>query len=240
MKTYKKIFYIIFITGIATLICLDVVSQNGQQVMQSSIYNNKLPLLIIDAGHGGEDGGAVASDGTVEKEINLNIAEQVYSLSLLLGFDSLMTRCSDDALSDKTLSTIRERKMSDINARMKILSEHKEGCLLSIHQNQFADRTCSGMQVFYSENNEMSQPLASSIQSYTINNLQKDNTRKIKPTTDDIYMLKHANNPAVMVECGFMSNENELQNLKNQRYGTKIAMCILFGVLDASNPERNI
>lgn len=238
MKHSKKTTYLLFIFLLFTLTFISIVDGKSKQVLLEQERYNMLPTLIIDAGHGGEDGGAVASDGTVEKNINLAIALQTNEFANLLGFNTIMTRANDDALSDSALPTIRERKMSDINARMEILNQNKDAYLVSIHQNQFSDRTCKGMQVFYSTNNKISQSIANAIQSYTKQNLQTDNNREVKASTKDIYILYHTENPAIMVECGFMSNKNELIELKNQTYGTKLSLCILSGIMNHLNAER--
>lgn len=191
-----------------------------------------MPRLLIDAGHGGEDGGAVAADGTIEKHLNLAIAQQIKHMAVLFGADYQMIRQSDDALSDLSLSTIRERKMSDLKKRLDIVNACDDALLISIHQNQFADRSCKGLQVFYSANHPFSMQLADVVQDHVQVMLQQSNKRTTKVVRDAIYLLHHARIPAIMIECGFMSNPDELACLKDPVYGSKLVLCIFSGLID--------
>lgn len=239
MSTRKKLFYICFFIFLITIVCIDLVSQRSKTVLQSVQAPSELPQLIIDAGHGGEDCGAIAQDGTYEKDLNLSIALCVNDFAKLFGFDTVMTRSQDTALGDLSLETIRKRKMSDINARLQLMTDHPKATFVSIHQNHYADRSCNGMQVFYSDNNAKSRHIAECIQEYTVSKLQKENKRTTKAITEDVYLLYHAQNPAVLVECGFLSNHSECNNLKDARYATKLSMCILSGLLLSCYAERN-
>ena len=231
MKHQRKLFIITLFVSL-TAFCLFAYITNEEQVLNSDITEEIVyPQLIIDAGHGGEDGGAVAADGTAEKNINLNIATQVNCLLKLMGIQSVMIREEDVDLADHALPTVRKRKISDINARYELINAHPEGVYISIHQNQFADRTVHGLQVFFSENHAISKALAESVQCNANKILQNDNHRKIKPSDSNVYLLYHAKIPAIMVECGFMSNPDELRKLKSTSYGMQIALVIAGGFL---------
>lgn len=194
-----------------------------------------LPLIIIDAGHGGEDGGTQSSSGIVEKDINLSISKKIEKILTLYGFDTLMIRTEDSLIYDKDCKTIREKKVSDIHNRMKILEQHPDSIFLSIHQNHFDQSKYSGAQVFYSKNNPESQIIAECIQSTIISNLQHENKRTVKPSGTEIYLLYHAKSPAVMVECGFLSNGAEAQLLNDDEYQTKMSAAVVQGVLTYLN-----
>ncbi|MBQ3086735.1 MAG: N-acetylmuramoyl-L-alanine amidase [Clostridia bacterium] len=229
MKEKQKIFTVTSVIFGLLLLLLVCVSENTQAV-NMSIHEKKQDILIIDAGHGGEDGGAIAADGTLEKDINLNIALQVKSMATLFGYKTIMIRTTDSDLADHSLSTIRKRKVSDINARMNILKENPSAIYVGIHQNYYEGANVRGFQVFYSENSDISKNIAYSIQEYTNRVLQPQSARKVQSAGDSIYLLKHAPIPAVMVECGFLSNQEELKLLKTADFGCKIAMTIIGGI----------
>ncbi len=186
--------------------------------------------VIIDPGHGGEDGGTSSSDGTLEKHINLKIALKLRSMLEMSGYDTLMTRDKDIQLGDTSLDTIRQRKVSDIKTRLKITQDNPNAILVSIHQNHYSSSVYKGMQVFYSPKNEKSKLLADCIQSNTVNYLQNDNKRCTKETNSNIYLLYNSTIPSVLVECGFMSNEEEAKILKEDEYQQKLAFSIMSGI----------
>lgn len=192
---------------------------------------NEHPTVIIDAGHGGEDGGAVAADGTVEKNINLNIAIKLENILKFYGFNVIMTRTEDVMTADNDAVTIRQKKVSDIHNRFTIIEKNPDALFVSVHQNKYDDSTQWGTQVFYSGNNPKSKALADSIQNSVVSSIQKNNKRVVKKTGTEIYLLYHAKSPAVLVECGFISNYNDLQLLKRDEYQTKIATLIADGII---------
>lgn len=190
-----------------------------------------LPVVIVDAGHGGEDGGAVALDNSAEKMYNLDIALKLQKILEINGFRVIMTRRDDVMTCDEGLESIRSKKISDIRNRFKIIEENPDAVFVSIHQNKFSDSVQHGTQVFYSGNNPQSKVLADSIQQTVTENLQPDNKRMTKKSGTEIYLLYHAQVPAVLVECGFVSNSGDLQKLKTEEYKTQLAMLIAEGVI---------
>ena len=188
------------------------------------------PTIIIDAGHGGEDGGAVAFDGTLEKDINLSIAHYLKGMLELSGYNTIMIRETDSAIYDSEAKTLRQKKVSDIHNRFKIIENNPSALFVSIHQNKFEDSKYSGAQVFYSPNNPLSVDLAQSIQNSFVSLLQPENERQIKKGTNDVYLIYHTKNSAVLVECGFMSNNEELQKLKDEKYRQEVAFTIFCGI----------
>ncbi|MGN0467328.1 MAG: N-acetylmuramoyl-L-alanine amidase CwlD [Acutalibacteraceae bacterium] len=198
----------------------------------------ELPVIIIDAGHGGEDGGTSSSSGIVEKNINLAISKKLEALFKLSGFEIIMTRSDDRLIFDENSSTIREKKVSDIHNRMKIIEENPNSIFLSIHQNHFSQSRYNGAQVFYSKNNSESEKIADYIQQQIKSDLQPENERQIKPSGTEIYLLHNAVTPAVMVECGFLSNAGEAQNLNDDEYQTKMAFSIYNGILNYLNGKE--
>lgn len=193
------------------------------------------PTILIDAGHGGVDGGTVAKDGTVEKGINLEIALKLEAVFRMMGFDTVMTRREDISIHDESAKTIRAQKISDLHNRLKLINETPDCLFISIHQNSYPYPNNTGTQVFYSPNNPESEALAASIQQSVIHLIQPKNTRKIKKSGTEIYLLYQAKTPAVMVECGFMSNTQETEKLRNEAYQSELALSIFYGVLNYLN-----
>jgi N-acetylmuramoyl-L-alanine amidase len=193
--------------------------------LQTGARHLRLPTVIIDAGHGGFDGGAVAADGTNEKDINLEIALKLQQFLTLAGFDTVMVRTTDCSV-DSGGDTIRERKRSDLNNRFALMGQHDGAVYLCIHQNKYSGSSVKGAQVFYTPGNEQSKRLAGDIQNAIAEKLQTDNKRKIKQCDSSVYIIHNAPTTAVLVECGFISNQTDLHNLKDQSYQSKLAFTI--------------
>ncbi len=230
-SVFLAVFFIIVIfIGLIVL----VIYKNERSI--SSFANNldtKYKTVIIDAGHGGIDGGAVAKDGTLEKDINLALSKKLETAMKLMGYNVVMTRAKDELIFDAgTCNTIRQKKVSDIHNRTNLINSTPDSIVVSIHQNKFSSAKYSGTQVFYSPNNEDSEPLAQSIQLAVRELLQPENKREIKKTGTNIYMLYYAKVPAVMVECGFLSNIEECNKLKSYDYQKQMMFCIMCGILN--------
>lgn len=188
--------------------------------------------VIIDPGHGGEDGGAIGYSGTIEKDLNLDIALRLRDLLEWNGFEVEMTRDMDRSIHDEGLSTIGERKKSDMYHRLDLYNSDLQAVVISVHLNQYPDSSCHGAQVFYSQNNPASEELAKSIQSAIKARLQPDNRREIKPAEKNLFLLFHAKPPTVLVECGFLSNPEEEALLLQEEYRTKLAVAVFDGLMD--------
>ncbi|MBR1750697.1 MAG: N-acetylmuramoyl-L-alanine amidase [Ruminococcus sp.] len=189
-------------------------------------------ILVIDAGHGGADGGCVSVNGVPEKGINLSILQTMRDAATLLGYDVVCTRESDVSIHDEGVTGLSNQKKSDMDNRLAIINKYEGAVAVSIHQNQFTDPKYSGAQIFYSQKSEDSHALAESIKSRIVSTLQPDNERETKPVGDELFLLNNANCPAVMAECGFLSNESEAARLETPGYQKHMAMTILFGVND--------
>lgn len=187
--------------------------------------------VIVDAGHGGDDGGAIGIDGTVEKDINLDIALKLEKILKFYGFNVIMTRTQDIMTCDDGLDSLRKRKISDIHNRFELMRKNPDAIFISVHQNKFEDSSQHGTQVFYSGNDERSKELAEAIQTSVTLTLQRKNDRVVKKSGSGIYLLYHAKIPAVLVECGFISNSDEVKKLKDESYRMKLAILIADGLL---------
>ena len=234
MKNIVKIIVISLLVLFVSLSMCFAGMRISDTAMASAAVSGRM-TVVVDAGHGGIDPGAIAADGTFEKDINLAISKSLCDMLSAFGFNAVMTRIEDTLIGDNSLKTVKEKKRSDIKKRLEISESGQNSLLLSIHQNNFSQGKYSGTQVFYSKNNSESSVVAQLIQSDIARLLQKDNDRQIKPVGSEIYLLYHSKNPAVMVECGFISNQNELDALKTDEYQNKLSFCILNSVLQYKN-----
>lgn len=193
----------------------------------------EMPHVLIDAGHGGEDGGAVVGS-VLEKQINLAVAQDTADLLTFCGFDVQMTRTDDDALTDEG-EDVKKRKYNDMKLRLELYNASPQNVIISIHQNKFSNASSKGIQVFYSPNNDKSAVLAECVRYAAVGMLQPDNTRENKAAGKDIYLLKNTDNPAVLVECGFLSNREEREKLVTGSYQKQLALAIAAGFINYHN-----
>ncbi|HWP51884.1 MAG TPA: N-acetylmuramoyl-L-alanine amidase [Clostridia bacterium] len=200
--------------------------------VMNNLHSPASPMIIIDAGHGGMDGGATGVDDILEKDINLSISKKLCSLAQLNGYDVIMVRSTDESVHEEGVTGVRKQKVSDIHHRLALAKQHPDAIFISIHQNYFPKRSPWGTQVFYSTNNPQSRSLAQKIQDNIRNTLQPENKREIKPAGSNLYILSHTSNPAVMVECGFISNSDDSQRLQQPEYQQQLAFKILQSVTE--------
>lgn len=233
-----KTIYLIILTALLISFCIVMVSAFSNITAHTSAdIDSDKPTVIIDAGHGGEDGGAEV-DGVLEKDINLSIAGKLADTLRLCGCQVKEIRDTDISVYDNNAQTIREKKVSDLQKRVEIVNENENNILVSVHQNKFDNSTYSGTQVFYSVNNDNSAILAEAVRSSVISLLQNDNTRELKKAGSDIYLLDNANVPAIIVECGFLSNSEERTKLLDGNYQSEMAYSIAMGVLEYINTTK--
>lgn len=184
--------------------------------------------VVIDAGHGGKDGGTTGIDGSFEKAINLSIALDLYDFLAVSGIIVDLTRNGDYELYNAG----EKRNKSDLYNRLDYINSKSNAVLISIHQNHFENENEWGTQIWYSENDEKSKILADKILFSIKQNLQQDNKRENKPSGDDYYLLHKASVPSVMIECGFMSNTEENKKLQDIEYQKDFAFSILCGICE--------
>lgn len=183
--------------------------------------------VLIDPGHGGFDGGAVAVDGTTEKHLNLAVSLCLRDLLHVCGVPVTMTRQTDVGLEEDTATTIREKKSSDMRRRLAMYDE--ASLVISVHQNHFSVPKYSGTQLFYSVHHPDGALLAQSVRDSVVSWVQPQNTRELKRATDGIFLLYHTTTPAVLVECGFLSNAEEREKLKTPAYQQQLAFAVMAG-----------
>lgn len=187
------------------------------------------PRVLVDAGHGGEDGGAEGADGTLEKTINLAIAKPLGDVLQVMGYAVSYTR-TEDTMVNAEGDTLRERKVSDIRNRLALIEQ--ADFTISIHQNKFSQSKYSGAQVFYGIGSDDSRVLATSVRTTVCALLQPHNTRELKTGDGNVYILNRATKPVVLVECGFLSNEAEREKLKTRDYQLQMAFAIACGIFE--------
>lgn len=186
--------------------------------------------LVIDAGHGGEDGGAVAPDGTPESGINLDIALRLKALADFWGVPAVMTREENTIDYPAGVTTLSQMKKADQDARLALIAQTPGAVLISIHQNYYPSEKPSGIQVFFG-GKPGSEALAVTMQGNLTTLLCPENRRVAAGIDSSIYLMRRAECPAVLVECGFLSNPSELAELKDPVYREKLAVVMLASYL---------
>lgn len=234
MNKSKIIFSSICIVILLSFIALMISAFNGIDITTTASSSKIIPQIVIDAGHGGEDGGAVNNEGVLEKNINMNIANDTADLLSFFGFSVTQTRNTDVSLATDG-NTVRERKVADMKKRLEMFNSNENNIVISIHQNKFTQSQYYGTQIFYSPNNENSLALAENIKSTVTTLLQPDNKRECKKADKNIYLLVHSDVPAVIVECGFISNPDECAKLVTNEYQKQMAYSIVSGFLNFYN-----
>lgn len=189
------------------------------------------PAIILDPGHGGEDSGAIGVDGVLEKDLNLIFAQRLADLLRFEGRRVIMTRADDRLLyrPDVALS----HKTQDLKTRLDFSHRYPDAIFVSIHMNKFPAESCKGLQIYYSPNHPASQSLAMQLQSDIRERLDADNHREIKSATSSIYILHRIRIPAILIECGFISNREESALLQREDYQKKMIALFAAGIFAA-------
>lgn len=193
--------------------------------------------LILDPGHGGEDGGAVSASGVSESGINLAIALDADALLGFFGARVILTRAADVSIHDAGAETLREKKVSDLHNRTALINETPNATLISIHQNAAPDWRYRGAHVFYGDE-VLSRPLARTIQESVRRLLDPENRREPQRAAENIYLMNHIACRAVLVECGFLSNPEEEKLLRDPAYQKKLAMILTAAYLTQGDAQE--
>ncbi len=190
-----------------------------------AVFKDKNQKIIIDAGHGLPDGGAVASDGTIESDLNLAIAKQIFNLLDSAGFECIMIRDDQNSIYSEG-NTIHAKKVSDIKNRVEIANKNNDAFIVSIHMNTFETPDVHGAQVFFKSGSEISKDIATEIQNVINLKYQPENTKVSKPIPSNVYLFSHIKNDSVLVECGFLTNSEDLTKLKDEQFQKDISKSI--------------
>ncbi len=195
-------------------------------------------VILLDAGHGGIDSGGVGINGAYEKDINLSIVKNLGALLTLSGYEVVYTRTEDISIYDNGVEGIRNQKISDMENRLEIIERYPESIFLSVHQNQYTDKAYFGGQMFYTTNNSGNFRLATIMQN-KFAELQTGNDRSVKLIDNNLYLFKNTKQPALLIECGFLSNENDAANLSTPEYQKKVAFTIYRGLTEYLTEVQN-
>lgn len=199
-------------------------------ILTSSTQNFTSKVIVLDAGHGGEDGGAVSPDGVEESHINLEVAKRIQDLLCFTGQQVVMTRTEDISL-DHGEATMRKRKAADLKQRVAIVNGIENSVLLSIHQNSLpASPITHGAQVFWNTQ-PRAQELAQAVQDTLNLCINFGNEKHTKQIPSTVYLMKHSAVPAILVECGFLSNPQETIQLQDTAHQQTLALSIVAGFL---------
>lgn len=224
LKNYRHIFYLIVLCAAL----LFAKSKAGERL--AAVFSEKESreetVIVIDAGHGGNDPGKVGGSGVLEKDINLEIALKLQERLVQNGIYVVMTRSSDMGLYSENA---QNKKREDMAARVRIITEAEPDFALSIHQNSFPSENCKGAQMFYYKDSSESKHLAETLQSKFPEVLQDGNQRQAKANTD-YYLLRKTTCPTVIAECGFLSNASEEALLADSAYQEKVAEALYQGI----------
>lgn len=214
-------------TNVKFTLAKDISSKEAKQT--------KSKVIVIDPGHGGKDPGKVSADNILEKDINLQISKELKETFEKNGYEVVMTRTEDVGLYDENDSN---KKVADMKARCKLITEESPLCVISIHQNSYESKEVSGAQVFYYKHSNEGAALAKSIQKSLKENVNETNNRQAK-YNDNYYLLINTPCPTVIVECGFLSNEYEAKQLSLPEYQKKIADAIYIGFCEYEKGTSN-
>lgn len=220
------------------LFLLLVLLAMGREVSQNAMSGKVIPhneedrkCVVVDAGHGGIDPGKVGINGTLEKDVNLEIALLVKQYLEADDIRVVMTRETEEGLYDANASN---KKVQDMKRRVAVIDETAPDATVSIHQNSYPEEYVHGAQVFYYSGSAKGQRLAEIIQAQLAEKTDKENSRQIK-ANDSYYLLKKTNVPTVIVECGFLSNSADAKKLADKEYQKKLAWAIHLGIIQYLN-----
>ena len=224
------LFSLLFCAILSLLIFVGGKTNERYETADADAKPDGAPVVIIDAGHGGEDGGTIGKNGVYEKDINLSIALLLRDMLAANGIETVLTRSEDILLYDKNSNYHGQKKIQDLATRRRIAESYENAVFVSIHMNAFPEEKYSGLQVYYSKNDETSKALAENIQGLTKEKLMPANERKCKAADSNIYLLDRLDCPAVLVECGFLSNPAECARLSDSEYQKQLALCLCAAV----------
>lgn len=220
---------------IGTVILLALALSRLNSAMEPAmnhVVTQRTGPLVLDAGHGGEDGGAVSITGVPESRINLSIVLGLRDVLGLYGVDPILLREEDISLHTGDANTLREKKRSDLKNRTAAIEAVEGGTLISIHQNTYPGSRYHGTHVFYAPT-DGSQALADHVQNSIKTALQPDNERAVKQIPDTVYIMNHITCPGILIECGFLTNPAEEAMLRNPDYQRKLSAVIAAAWLTA-------
>ncbi len=227
-KEFITLLSVMFLLGVSIVL----IDSHLKTVLSNHISSsNERFTVVVDAGHGGFDSGKVGADGTLEKDVNLQIAKKLEKILSASDVDVIMTRTEDAGLYDENASN---KKRQDMAARTTLMNTAKPDCIVSIHQNSYPDSSIDGAQVFYYTGSDSGKTLATLIQQELVTDVDPSNHR-VEKSNSSYYLLKNSAAPIVIVECGFLSNPEESKKLVDDTYQQKLAWAIHMGIFQYLN-----
>ena len=220
-----------FIFNMIALAVIIVLAKGSNYVAASTDSADTKPTVILDAGHGGEDCGTIGVSGVYEKDLNFEITLKLGEYLTAAGYNVIYTRTADSLLYTDEENIKGMRKISDLKNRVKIANGYEDAIFISIHMNSYGAAECKGFQAYFSNSAEGSKELAAAIQGSVKNKLQSTNNRMTK-SGSDLYILENSKNPAVILECGFLSNPDECKKLSEKEYQKELCFAILCGIIE--------
>lgn len=222
-----------FMVLFVLLLCVSPILFHHGKSIRTSMYPTT-QVIVLDAGHGGEDCGTIGYNGVFEKDLNLAITMELGSALEDLGYTVVYTRVQDKLLYTEAENIKGLRKIYDLKNRVKIAEAYSAPIFISLHMNSFSDSKYSGLQVFYSSNNEDSYRLASAIQMQVKEKIQPENKRGVR-VGENLYLMENLSCPAVLIECGFLSNPEECAKLCEKEYQKRLCFAILCGIIEENS-----
>lgn len=232
---YKIFFFVLFLFVLFFIVFCNFklkksYNLKGDLKVNATPISNK--IIVLDAGHGLPDAGASSFDGTTEQAINLEIVLKLQKILEQSGADVILTRSDENGIYSMDSKSIRNKKVSDTKNRVELANNSNADVFLSIHLNKFSGSSkYRGWQTFYQKDSEKSKLIANNIQDNLNKNIDLANDRNVLPISD-VYIMEHVKIPSVIVECGFLSNPDETNNLKKEEYQNSIAWGIYLGLQD--------
>ena len=223
---YALLSAIIILATVLGIILKPFGVKNAQDAMASEAKKT----IIIDPGHGGEDSGAIGCSGVLEKDLNLEISMSIGAILEEKGFNVIYTRTEDRMLYLPEENIKGMRKLSDLKSRVRISEENEGAIFISIHMNSFGDAKYSGLQIYARDNDSESLSLAEAVRREVISACEPENKRAVK-SGDKIYVLKNNVNTAILIECGFLSNEEECERLSQKEFQKELSFSIVCGII---------
>ena len=238
METYKskrhslllfaRVFFLILLFLLAGLCTFFLSSRLTPRSVDAIAHP---PLVILDAGHGGEDGGAVGTNGVLEKDLNLAVANELADLLRKEGVEVILTRTEDALLYSDEENVYGQRKKNDLKNRLAVAKAHPDALFVSIHMNTFSVAKYSGLQVYYAAT-QGSRELAGAVQGAVRDRLQPDNRRVPHAASSSIYLLHNAVGTSILIECGFLSNPEECELLSQKDYQSRLCFSVFCGMME--------
>ena len=214
----------LFLGAVIALAGIILWAREDNAVPVSASEEKRVSVVVLDAGHGGADGGTVGRAGTLEKDLNLEIALLTREFCDILGVETILTRETDISLGEG--ESLRQQKINDLKARVGLVRSLGSVALISIHQNYYDDFASRGAQVFYDPENQWGEALAVRMQCRLKEYCDSSNKRQAMPLPNDNYLLENLACPAIIVECGFLSHLEEEMLLNSPGYRERLAFCL--------------